>query len=356
MKLSLLTLLLSGYILAGNLIELLPYKTNEFSPALKQTFEIPFELKEDSTVKIDLYTPDNNLIRSLESKLLKKGAHHLLWDGKDKNGTVLPDEAYNIVVTASNDKNTQSIDNRKSGGVVLKNLNTKVDKAGNISYILSSPARVLVRAGVENGPMLRMISNWVPKNNGKVRQRWNMRDADDLVDISTLEFGVTVSAFSLPQYAIITTNNTKIDYYTYFKSRNLSCNEVSQEKRILKRGEDAISKHYYSCRIKDRDPRLFLDIPNALKNKQNISLLENGKATIVKVSIHPEDEAVLEKAKYEISFFVDFKFTSEEELGYMPINWNFNPNAISKGKHILTVNVSSFTGQIGLKNYEFELK
>jgi len=37
----------------------------------------------------------------------------------------------------------------------------------------------------------------------------------------------------------------------------------------------------------------------------------------------------------------------------MPISWNFNPNGLSKGNHILTVNVSSFTGQVGLKSYKF---
>jgi hypothetical protein len=289
----------------------------------------------------------------LQKKDFAKGEHSLIWNGKDINGTVVPDEAYNIVVTAATATKNEILDFRMSGGEVLKGLQTKVDKRGNISYKLPKPARVLVRAGIENGPMLRMISNWEPKNRGKVRQRWNMKDADGLMDISSQHFGVAVSAFSLPDHAIIATNNKEIDYYQYFKKNGFSCNIPAKEKQIRKKEDVAISKHFYMCRIKDRDPRLFLSLPNAPKDDQNISLVKNGVPTLVKVSMHAEDEEELERSKYEVSFFVDFKFSSEEELGYMPISWNFNPNALKRGKHILTVNVSSFSGQVGLRSYQF---
>jgi len=352
----LLSLLLSSYIFAGNIIEMGSYKTQEFSPSLKQTFTIPFTLKTDATVKIDIYTPDNNLIYTLKSKALTQGQHRLVWEGKDNNGTVVPNEAYNIVITAKSKTDTQIIDPRMTGGVILKNLQTKIDKVGNISYSLAKPARVLVRVGMENGPMLRVISNWIPKNRGKIRQKWNMKDSDHIVDISILDFAISVSAFTLPEYAIITTNNTAIDYLSYYKQQNFTCNTLPQEKQILKRGDEGISKHFYTCRIKDRAPRITLTLPKAKKNDQNISILENGKRTLVKVTMHPEDEAILEKAKYEVSFFVDHQFSSEEELGYMPISWSFNPNALEKGEHILTVNVSSFSGQVGVKSYKFKVK
>jgi hypothetical protein len=53
---------------------------------------------------------------------------------------------------------------------------------------------------------------------------------------------------------------------------------------------------------------------------------------------------------------VDYQFKSEEELGYMPLSWNYTPNGLTKGEHILTVNISSFTGQVGLKSYKFIVK
>ncbi len=356
MKKLLLLLLLNVTLFAGELMTLLPYKSNEFSPALKQTFKLSYTLSEDANVTWEIYTPDNNLIRTIKADNSKKGEHTIVWDGKDEKGVVVPDEAYNIVLTAKNSTHAQTIDPRLTGGEILEELQTKVDKTGNISYTLSSPARVLVRAGIENGPLLRVISNWAVKNKGKVRQRWSMRDADNLIDIATLPFGVAVSAFSLPKHTIITINNKTLDYYTYFKDQNLSCNTLPKEKQLLEREGKAISKHIYACRIKDRDPRLYLSMPKNNEKEQNLSVLTNGKPTLVKVSMHPEDEALLEKAKYEVSFFVDFEFISEEELGFMPISWNFVPNGIKKGEHILTVNVSSFTGQVGVKSYKFILK
>lgn len=353
MKKLLLLLLLNVTLFAGELISLPPYKSNEFSPALKQTFKLAYTLSEDANVTWQIYTPDNNLIRTIKASQSKKGEHTLLWDGKDEKGTVVPDEAYNIVLTAKNSTHTQTIDPRLTGGEILKNLQTKIDKTGNISYTLSSPARVLVRAGIENGPMLRMISNWVPKNRGKVRQRWNMRDGDNLIDLSSVAFGISVSAFALPKYTIITTNNKNTDYYSYFKTNHLSCSTPTKEQQVLERDGKTISKHFYTCRIQDRDPRLIFSMPKAPLNSKNIPLVKNGLSTQVKVNMHPEDEALLEKVKYEVSFFVDYAFSSEEELGFMPISWNYVPNGLKKGEHTLTVNVSSFTGQVGVKSFKF---
>ena len=346
-------MLLNVMLFGDELISLLPYKTNEFSPALKQVFKLSYILSEDANVTWQIYTPDNNLIRTIRSNNIKKGKHTLTWDGKDDSGTVVPDEAYNIVLTAKSKTKMQIVDPRFTGGTILKDLHTKIDRVGNINYTLSSPARVLVRAGIENGPMLRMISNWVPKNRGKIRQRWNMKDNDNLIDFSLLEFGISVSAFALPKYAIITTNNKTINYYSYFKKQHFSCNTLPKEKQLIERDGKAISKHFYMCRIQDRDPRLVFGMPKTAINIKGIPLVKNDVPTYVKVTMNPEDESILEKVKYEVSFFVDYAFASEEELGFMPISWNYIPNGLKRGEHILTVNVSSFTGQVGVKSFKF---
>ena len=351
MKIIIITVLMTLNILAGEIIEMLPYKHHEFSPILKQHFQIPFTLKKEAKVTVEIYTPDNTLIRTLQSRSLKEGEQSVVWDGKDSHGTIVPNEAYNIVLIAQSSDQKEVIDPRMSGGEIIKNLQTKLTKQGSIVYHLSAPSRVLVRAGIENGPMLRVISNWIPKNSGKVLQRWNMRDVDNMVDISHLKFSVSVTAFALPKYTIITTNNKKLNYFEYFTQNGFTCPTIDQEEQLLIRDDKGISKHFYSCRIQDRDPRVNLEIPNA--PKKEVPILQNGKQTLIKVTMHPEDEAIFEKAKYEVSFFIDFKFSSEEELGYMPISWNFNPNALKKGEHVLSVNISTFQGQVGVRSLKF---
>lgn len=343
MKKIIFVLFLIVNVFAGEIIEMLPYKNSEFSPALKESFPIEFILKKDSNVSVEIYTPDNNLIRTL-NKSFKKGKNKIIWDGKDSKGVIVPDEAYNIVLKA--DK--EVLDFRDSGGKIIKDLKRKIDKRGKISYKLSKPSRVLIRAGIQNGPMLRVISNWIPKNKGLIVQRWNMKDKDEIIDISKYNFAISISAFELPKYAIITTNNKTESYLQYFKRNHFKCNKKS--KKNLDKG---FSKHSYSCRLEEKEPNLKMQINNVPLNSKNTPILTNGKLALVKVSMNSEDEELFEKVKYEVSFFVDLQFTSEEELGYMPISWNFNPNGLKKGEHILTVNVSSFDGKVGVKNLGF---
>ena len=347
---------LLSFTCAGNLITLLPYESAEFSPALNQEFKIPFTIKEEATVRINIYTPDNNLIRSLEHKSLVKGNNNIVWDGKDSEGIYVPDEAYTIVVIATNKLNKEVIDNRFTGGVILKELHTRVDKIGNINYKLSVPARVLVRAGIRNGPMLRSISNWLPKNKGITHQRWNMKDKEKLIDISKLDFSVSVSAFSLPDFSILTRNNKQISYIDYFLKKQFKCVNMAKHYKNIKTKQIKLSKHIMRCRIEDINPNIIMNILSIQKSDENITILKNGERVKIKLTMKHSDEITFEKAKYEVSFFIDNEFKSEEESGYMPFVWNYTPNGLLKGEHILTVNVSSFSGQIGLQNYKFKIK
>jgi len=354
-KLLLIILLICNFMLAEQLVKILPYKSNEFSPALKQSFQIPFELKQEANITINIYTPDNNLIRSLIKSNVKKGKNFLKWDGKDFKGTIVPDEAYNIVLIAKSKNKKEVIDPRLTGGFVIKNLERKIDKRGNIRYKLPSPARVLIRAGIENSCMLKVISNWAPKNKGLVLQKWNMKDSNEVIDISKLNFAVSISAFELPKYAIITTNNKQKDYLNYFKENNFKCNSIPIKQQILKRENRGISTHFYKCRIEERDPKLNIIFPNK-KKLNEIPVIKENESIIIKITTNSDDEKLLEKVKYEISFFIDFQFTSEEELGYIPILWNFKPFGLKKGEHILTVNITSFNGQVGVESIKFLLE
>jgi len=340
-------------LFSNNIIKVLPYKTNEFSPILNQKFKIEYNLTTDANVTMQIYTPDNNLIREIK-KDSKKGLNTIFWDGKDNKGEIVPNEAYSTMFIAKTKDKNETLDFRFTGGEVLKALNTKVDRKGNIFFYLEKPARILVRAGIENGPMLKVIANWVPKNKGFIKLKWNMKDKDNLIDISKLDFGVSVSAFSLPKMSIITTNNNKIDYYTYIKKNNLKCN-LSQLKKVLKRGDKAISKHFYRCRKLEKDPKISIIFSKSLNNENNISI-NNGDEVDIKVTMNKNDEDIFNQTKYEVTFFIDMEFASEEELGFMPISWRYVPNGLSKGKHILTVNISSFTGEVGLKSIPFYIK
>lgn len=356
-KTLLVALLLTSSLFGESIIAFQKYQKSEFVPVRKQTFDIPFSLNAKANVTVTIYAPDGDIVRTLHSKKeLQKGSHILTWNGKDSEGTVVPDEAYNVTLEAKYGSKTSKVDPRKSsGGEIEKNLQTKVTLEGKTIYTLSKLSRVLIRAGITDGPMMRSLINWVPKPAGKNIQHWNGYDEDKVVNVfETKRYGVIVVAFALPDYSIITTGNKKLSYETYYKNKKWSFKPTPKDKRLIERAGKGISPHYYTFRLTDKDPRIDIKFPKATKkNKDGVALLKNDKAIPIKVTMPTEDEKFIEQSKYEVSFFVDHEFKSEEELGFMPITWLWSPNGFSKGEHILTVNVSGFSGQVGVKNIKF---
>jgi len=356
-KALLMVVLISTSLFSKEIISFSPYEKSEFSPSRKQNFIIPFILNEKAEVFIEIYTADGNKIRTLYSKkVLAKGKHSLSWNGKDDRNITVPNEAYTVVLNAKNTKGVTTIDPRSySGGEIETNLQTKVTLEGKTIYHLSKPSRVLIRAGIKDGPMMRSLINWVPKPAGKNVQHWNGYDEDKVVNVfKTKRYGVIVVAFSLPEYSIVTTGNKELTFAQYSKNNNFKFKQTPKKERLIQRAKKGISPHYYSSRITDKDPKINLHFPkNVKKTKDGVAVFKNNNAIPIKVTMPTEDEELIEQSKYEVSFFIDFDFKSEEELGFMPITWLWSPNGLKKGKHILTVNVSGFDGQVGVENIEF---
>ncbi len=343
--------LFSGILVAEN-IRFLPYKKNEFSPILKEKIAIGFNLSVESVVDVEIYTPDGTLIRTLTTgTAMKKGDHTLEWDGKDKAGTIVPDEAYNVVLKATTNGKIEIIDPRKtSGGIVQKNLNPKIGTDGKITYTLPAPSRVLIRLGMESGAMLRSIITWKPKNAGKNLQLWNGYDQDHLVKIQKhKDFKIIFSAFSLSNHSIITTGN-HISYFDYVDKYSYSPSLAAKMHRLTHAKTKLMSPYYVRVLSDMREPVISFVFPDNIKrDKEGVPVVKKGEKIRVKVIMDEKDAERMAQVKYEITFFDDLDFISEEEMGYVPISWLWSPQK-EKGKHILTVNIASFKGHVGLKS------
>lgn len=341
----------SGILLAEN-IRFLPYKKNEFSPSLKEKISIGFSLSDKSVVKIEIYTPDGTLVRTLTTgKAMKKGNHALEWDGKDKTGTIVPDEAYNVVLKATTNGKVETIDPRKtSGGIVQRNLDPKIGSNGKITYTLPTPSRVLIRLGIESGAMLRSVVTWKPKNSGKNLQFWDGYDQDHLVKIQKhKDFKIIFSAFSLADHSIITTGN-KVSYFDYVDRHEYKPSMSAKTDRLLGAKSKLMSPYYVRALTDMREPVISFVFPDNIKqDKDGIPVVKKGEKVRVKVIMDEKDAQRMAQVKYEITFYDDLDFISEEEMGYVPISWLWSPQK-EKGKHLLTVNIASFRGHIGLKS------
>ena len=345
-----LSLLLLTSVVSASDISFLPYKKNEFSPVLKEQIAINYALVKKGSVQAEIYTPDGLLIRTLSSDgVVQKGEHSLQWDGKDEKGIVVPDEAYNVVLKAKIGTKQEVVDPRTtSGGIVQRNLHPKVNDQGKITYTLPTPSRVLIRLGIEHGAMLRSVINWIPKNSGKNMQFWDEYDQDHLIKIlGRKDFKIIFSAFSLADFTILTTGNN----LSYFQYAHMQKSDLSAKKLRLYSAKSNLMSPYYVRSLSDlKEPAIHFVFPDTLKKDPNgIPIVKKGDRIRVKVVMGKEDAQRMAKVKYEITFFDDLDFVSEEEMGYVPISWLWSPQK-KKGKHILTVNIASFKGHIGLRS------
>jgi hypothetical protein len=68
----------------------------------------------------------------------------------------------------------------------------------------------------------------------------------------------------------------------------------------------------------------------------------------VSVDLHPDDRWLMQEQLYEVAYFVDGDFVSEEENGYVPIAWQWNTGMLPAGEHLLT-HLTGFTGRVGTR-------
>lgn len=337
------------------------YAAVEFAPARGQTFAIPVVLDRAAEVAIDLFTADGDRIRTLRgAQPLPPGAHTLIWDGKDEAGLVVPDEAYVPVLRVkSSDGDEQILDPRQtSGGEVVEDLRVEITPDRDIAYTLPAPSRVLIRAGIKGGPMLRSLATWPPRGPGRNVQRWDGRDASNLIDLrAEPALSVLVTAFQLPAHAILTSGQPELSYRAYRAQKSWPAPERSLEDLVLHRGERRISRHYYAPRFQDADPRVTLRLsPDLPRDGAGLPVVALGQSVPVTAHVADEDRWLLDESLYEVAFFIDHAFVSEEEQGYLPLTWLWTANDLAPGPHLLTVNVAGFSGKVGVASVRFVVK
>ncbi len=72
---------------------------------------------------------------------------------------------------------------------------------------------------------------------------------------------------------------------------------------------------------------------------------------MVRIDLGEEDKAHLApQCGAEIGMFVDGRYYAEDEVGYTPYNWVWDSSDVEPGERVLTINVSSFKDQIGVKS------
>ena len=331
--------------------------SGSFSATSGQKADIEFELFEPGVVTIEILEPDENVIRRIVGDdVYEPGKHILAWDGRDSAGNLVPNEVYTVRVVLK-DKEGKLIavaePSAGTGGELLEVMNTELAD-NHIGFQISEPARVLVRIGIKDGPMLRNLLRWKPRTAGKNRVSWDGFDSSGVVDLrQDSKTTVMVAAHRLPDKSIIAYGNEEISYVNWFEDMKLEPKTVTPEEQALSRGDKRIAREYYRSVFQDREPQIELKIIQA--GKALTEPYQLSESAVLRINADEASQWLLDESLYEVGFYVDGVFVSEEEQGYLPMSWRLNAKEYEAGDHVLTVNISGFDGRVGVASTVFSI-
>ena len=338
------------------------YTKQSFSPQRNELFEIPVTVpapEKLGAVQIEIRTADNDPVRVLEVELSPAiRDYHVRWNGRDTDGRIVPDEVYHPVLKMIDVNGDISVlDARdRSGGEEVYDFEKQV-QPGTIEYGLPTASRMLVRAGIKNGPMLRTIVDWEPRGKGFHAEHWDGKDADDVIAVEqNHQVGYLIVGYRLPDNAIITYGNADESYREYRERRGYPIRKAQFDDRLLERNGKVIRQEFYNPLLQQKSPRIDVTLLS-MENREPLDVISGLSEVVTQVDLDPLDELYLDQERYEISFFIDNEFIAEEEQGFVPFFWRLSPGrfGIEPGDHVLTVNVSGYNGQVGVRNLAFSV-
>jgi hypothetical protein len=322
-----------------------------FNPSRNEKLRITYHLSRDAKVSIRVFDPDQVLVRTLVLKVWRKaGKNQEIWNGRDLDGAVVPNEAYFFTIEAedSTGKNVMYDPVTFSGGEFGDITRGQMDReTGTLTYKLSQPSRVLLRAGMSTGLLLKTIVDWEPRSSGTITEYWNGRDEDGFFDVPSMKGTTMVLAYiTMPDCSVITIGNNKYSFRKY--KEGLAKKRPMKEPRPMANARK-ISPHFLKSRLTDRAFKLNILFPDYDKSGIPASVVpvENGRA-LLRLSVPDADKEVLAGQQFEIMVHIDTAFLFEEERGYLPFNAPLEVKSLPPGQHILTINIITFGDQIGV--------
>jgi len=339
---------------AVRLLDGVAVQPRSFDPSTGGTVQVSYTLAGDARVTVSIYGPNRELVaRPVADEPRAAGDHREAWDGRDATGAIVPDEAYYPVVEAASVDGVDVYDPVATSGGERVNPSDIHFKAreGLISYVLPEPSRVLVRAGLDQGPMLATIVNWELRGAGLSTERWSGRDQQGLrsfaLDPDAL---VIVQAYALPDNSAISFGNRQATY----RQRYLAWGAEQPTRPLPARdpGLEAIeSPHWRQPVHLDKDPRIVLSFPEAAEPQldapeEAVRLV--GDRAIVHVEVpDPVTRRYLRDQRFELVAFVDDQRVDEAEQAHLPFNWSWELSGLEPGEHWLTVNLVTFRQLVG---------
>jgi hypothetical protein len=338
---------------AGAMVSDVSLSRNAFNPSAGETLDLQFRLDRAAGVTVKVFDADGGLVRVLEDGAKRDaGRHRVTWNGVDDDGRPVPDEAYTF--TIETDDGTVFDPTTFSGGVVADAADAAFDEEGVLVYKLPAPSRVLVRLGVDGGPMLRTLVDWKPRVQGTITESWDGRDADGYIHLrSHANFSALITYVTLPDATVISYGNREESYRDYKLGRGQE-RPRRPERQGVRTAEPVLRPTHLVPPAWSRAPRVTMTFPDVETRPSTLVPTVRNQVN-VHIDVDPADLPSLLDDQFEVIMFVDNVFFAEAERGHLPLNWQWELKQFPAGEHVLTVNIASFRGQVGVVSRKVNL-
>lgn len=328
------------------------------NPSMEEPYRFRVRGASPGSAWLELRSPDDDLVRTLEPKdVVNNESIDFAWDGRDSRGDHVPDEAYvPVVFNKLDDGTVDRLDPRDvSGGEELK-IPIAQRTANAIVFDVPEPARVSLRAGTRNGPMLNNLLDFAPRAAGRNRVSWTGRDASDAVELAGRDDFVLVSTgFRLPDHAILCTGNDSLAYADWRSKHYPPVVEPDLSDNTFERAGERISRFGYLPRSLLASPRLSFEVLGDWPRNADGQPVVSGPVSF-KIDMPKSDLWALQQSQFEVAFYVDLEFISEQEQGYAPLTWRWLPGGEAPGIKLITVNVSGYNGQVAAQTLAIDFQ
>lgn len=222
---------------------------------------------------------------------------------------------------------------------------------GKLRYVLTADAIVNVRLGIKNdGPLLRTLINWVPRQGGVQAENWDGKDEYGVLDLSRHpQLLIGIQAYSLSDNTLLVdpheTRNHVIENVTWGEMR----------REVKKQPQKRMYAHAQQSLETRGDFTIELKLPdNMSHNKEGVPI---ASGTVpVRLDIDDKDRARALTRRVETVFFLDGVFVFENETGFLPVTWNWDASNINPGIHYLTANLRGYEGNFGVATLKVYVK
>ena len=267
-------------------------ESSVFNPTSGEMVQILFYLSRDAEIIVKIFDPDGHPVCTVaEKRLCYKGTSTVFWNGKDEKGDIVADDAYCFIIEAKDKDGFTAIYDPTSfsGGEEIRLAAS--DDPGGISYNLPKDARVSIRIGIHNGPLLKTVVDWAPRKVGRHTEAWDGKDESGVLDVRGLQYDVHIQAFALSENALITSGSGKdlVAYKLRSSKRAALAGRTydlrpEERKRLFLKADQGKARvraqgrhpHYSMVRAMDRSPRFKVKVNNPLRTvraAQGLSLI-----------------------------------------------------------------------------------